>query len=160
MPVAVRLSSPLLSLRLLSGSLSPSHCHCHCHCHCHWHCHWYRVLSTMVPGYPGTRVGRLIQTMPAMLGCILVALAESQLKILAPLHTWSYSVADNSYMLEGAQCPARRDRCLPHHHPRRAARKAMRVMAVSVMAVSVMAVTCVCWAQRTVSSMPKGATRC
>ena len=24
--------------------------------------------------------------------------------------------------LEGAQCPARRDRCLPHHHPRRAAR--------------------------------------
>ena len=24
--------------------------------------------------------------------------------------------------LEGAQCPARRDRCLPHHHPQRAAR--------------------------------------
>ena len=24
--------------------------------------------------------------------------------------------------LEGAQCPACRDRCLPHHHPRRAAR--------------------------------------
>ena len=24
--------------------------------------------------------------------------------------------------LENAQCPARRDRCLPHHHPRRAAR--------------------------------------
>ena len=46
--------------------------------------------------------------MPAMLGCILVALAESQLKILAPLHTWSYSVADNSYIHARATLPSPR----------------------------------------------------
>ena len=46
--------------------------------------------------------------MPAMLGWILVALAESQLKILAPLHTWSYSVADNSYIHARATLPSPR----------------------------------------------------
>ena len=52
------------------------------------------VAVAVVLEYHGTRVGRLIQTMHAMLGWILVALAESQLKILAPLHTWSYCKAD------------------------------------------------------------------
>ena len=46
--------------------------------------------------------------MRAMLGWILVALAESQLKILAPLHTWSYSVADNSYIHARATLPSPR----------------------------------------------------
>ena len=46
--------------------------------------------------------------MPAMLGWILVALAESQLKILAPLHTWSYSIADNSYIHARATLPSPR----------------------------------------------------
>ena len=49
-----------------------------------------------------------VLTMHAMLGWILVALAESQLKILAPLHTWSYSVADNSYIHARATLPSPR----------------------------------------------------
>ena len=43
-----------------------------------------------------------------MLGWILVALAESQLKILAPSRTWPYSVADNSYMYARATLPSPR----------------------------------------------------
>ena len=46
--------------------------------------------------------------MRAMLGENLVALAESQLEILAPLHTWSYSVADNSYIHARATLPSPR----------------------------------------------------
>ena len=38
----------------------------------------------------------------------LVALAESQLKILAPSRTWPYSVADNSYMYARATLPSPR----------------------------------------------------
>ena len=69
--------------------------------------------STTIPqALPATLplplVGRLIQTMPAMLGVNLVALAESQLKILAPSRTWSYSVADNSYIHARATLPSPR----------------------------------------------------
>ena len=38
----------------------------------------------------------------------LVALAESQLKILAPSRTWPYSVADNSYIYARATLPSPR----------------------------------------------------
>ena len=37
-----------------------------------------------------------------------MALAESQLKILAPSRTWPYSVADNSYMYARATLPSPR----------------------------------------------------
>ena len=46
--------------------------------------------------------------MHAMLGENLVALAESQLKILALLHTWPYSVADISYIHARATLPSPR----------------------------------------------------
>ena len=46
--------------------------------------------------------------MPSNARMDLVALAESQLKILAPSRTWPYSVADNSYIHARAKLPSPR----------------------------------------------------